>query len=356
MINKFVNFPIWKNDGEAVVELNSLQKKQINNFLSKIKLGEYRFIRNTCLCGNLDEAFDIVIAEKDRFGIPCINVLCKNCGLVRVKERLNDYSTSEFYKNEYRDIYVGKRKASESFFKSQSIRGEVFYNLVNKYTPIDSIGTVFEVGCGAGGILHPFYKQNKKVSGCDFGEQYLEYGKGKGLNLYKGEIDPNKTLLNSQDLIILSHVMEHFNEPVSTMNRIIKYVTPGKYILVEVPGVFNIPKTYFNPITYFQNAHIYNYNHDYLMVFFESLGLEVIYGDERCTFILKKPNNWRGRANVLIKDAVLNKLPIKVEARFKRSYLQYIFKLNPYYHRIILGETLDFIGLKKIIKKILNRS
>jgi hypothetical protein len=313
MIDSRITFPIWKNDGKAIEPLNDLQKKQINIFLNKIKNNEYKFIDNPCLCGNTDKSLDILVAEKDRYGIPCNNVLCKKCGLIRLKERLDDYSTAEFYNNEYRDIYVGEEVASDKFFADQSIRGASFLTLVKSHVNFDEIKTVFEVGCGAGGILYPFYEMNKQVSGCDFGEKYLKFGQDKGLDLYQGEISLEKTPTNSQDLIILSHVMEHFNEPLKTMSDIIEFITPEKYLLVEVPGIFDIQKTYFNPILYFQNAHVHNYYYYYLKVFFEALGLEVIYGDERCTFLLKKPTNWTKRRNIIISDLELEKWSAKVE-------------------------------------------
>ena len=203
--------------------------------------------------------------------------------------------------------------------------------LIATFADINKIEKVFEIGCGAGGILYPFYKTHKHVSGCDFGEKYLKYGQNKGLNLYQGEIDENKTPKKSQDLIILSHVMEHFNNPLQTMNEIIEYVKPGKYLLVEVPGLFNIPKRYFSPLHYFQNAHVYNYYYYYLKVFFETLALEVIYGNERCTFILKKPINWKKQDKLTVYTKELSSWAVIVEKSLKKFYLQYIFKLNSYY-------------------------
>ena len=115
MINNLIQFPIWRNDDKSIVSLNKLQKDTILKFKTKIKNGEYKLVPNPCLCGNTNEFIDIVVAEKDRYGIPCCNVLCKKCGIIRLKERLDDYSTSEFYRNEYRDIYVHKFKEVKFF-------------------------------------------------------------------------------------------------------------------------------------------------------------------------------------------------------------------------------------------------
>jgi len=251
------------------------------------------------------------------------------------------------------EIYVGKEQATDDFFNSQAQRGKTFYKLIEKYVDMREVKTVFEIGCGAGGILYPFHKAGKQVSGCDFGEKYLKFGQNKGLNLYQGEINENKTPKKSQDLIILSHVMEHFNNPLQTMSEIIEYIKPEKYLLVEVPGIFYIPQTYFNPILYFQNAHVHNYY--YLKVFFETLGLEVIYGDERCTFVLKKPANWEKEENLIVYNSELLFWGQTVEKSLKKFYLQHMLKLNPYYYKIILVKFLSFLGIKNLVKRLLGK-
>jgi len=355
VFKNMINFPIWKDDGKEIVEFNSLQKEKLKIFKSKVQKKEYNFIDNPCLCGNKDKKLDIVVAQKDRYGISCDNILCKKCGLIRLKERLDNYSTAEFYKNEYRDIYVGESKASDDFFNSQALRGQIFLDLIKSNIEMNEIQNIFEIGCGAGGILFPFHQINKKISGCDFGEIYLKYGQKKGLNLYQGEINEKNTPKNSQDLIILSHVMEHFNEPLKTMNDIIGYMKPEKYLLVEVPGIFNISQTYFNPILYFQNAHVHTYYYYYLKVFFETLGLEVIYGDEKCTFILKKPIDWEKKENLIVYAKELSFWAIIVEKSLKKFYLQHLLRLNPYYYKVIAIKILSFLGIKNIIKKLLGK-
>lgn len=355
MLNKLIEFPLFKDDKKAHVNLNDLQKQQIKSFIAKVDSKEYNFVNNPCLCGNRDTSLDIVVAQKDRFGIPCVNVLCKKCGLIRLKDRLDDSSTAGFYMNEYRDIYVGKEDASDAFFNAQAQRGQTFLNLVATHVDIKEIENIFEIGCGAGGILYPFYQREKKVSGCDFGEKYLKYGQEKGLNLYQGEINETQTAKNSQDLIILSHVMEHFNTPLETMSEIIEYIKPEKYLLVEVPGVFDIPKTYFNPILYFQNAHVYNYYFYYLKIFFETLGMEVIYGDERSTFILKKPLAWSKKKDLVVYDKELSRWAIKVEQSLKKFYIQDLLKLNSYYYKLLAVNILNLLGVKSIVKKFLGK-
>lgn len=352
MFGKFTKFPLWKNDGKSVVKINSFQKENIDVYNKKVEEFIYNFVENPCLCGK-SSIGDTVISEKDRYGIKCDIVLCENCGVIRLKERLDEKSTEEFYKNEYRAIYVGQELASEEFFQHQKNRGAVFLELVQSHLEINNIKTVFEVGCGAGGILSPFYDSGMSVSGCDFGEKYLSFGKNKGFDLYQGEIDSKKTPKNSQDLVILSHVMEHLNDPLKVMPQIIEHIREGKYLLVEVPGIFDIKKTYFNPILYFQNAHVYNYYYYYLEVFFKKLGLDVIYGDERCTFLLKKPIGWVKQDVNFIDHPSLVHWKIKVKEEIKKQALIHFLKLNPYYCKRGIVSILDFFNIKDVVKKMI---
>ena len=69
----------------------------------------------------------------------------------------------------------------------------------------------------------------------------MNYGVEKGLDLKYG--DYNQVLENdSVDLIILSHVMEHFVNPTGEMNKIIHKLKFGGQMIVEVPSLLNIIK------------------------------------------------------------------------------------------------------------------
>jgi len=355
MLNTLIKFPICINDRIPILNLNDFQKEQVNKFLEKVDQGEYNYIENQCLCGNKEQILDTVITEKDRYGIPCIILLCKKCGLIRVKERLDDKSTEKFYNNEYRGIYVGKELASKDFFKDQKIRGDKFRKLIEENVGLQSVKDVFEIGCGSGGILSSFAKEGTRVSGCDFGEKYLKFGQNKGLDLYDGEIDPQKTPKNSQDLIIISHVLEHITNPINFINEILEYLKDEKYLLVEVPGIFDIKKTYYNPSLYFQNAHIFNFYKYYLNQFFKILGLKIIYSDERCTLILQKPKNWKISDISNIYDQNMPYWATKIEVELKKQQLLYLLKLNPYYLRASIVSILEKLGLKQTLKKLINK-
>ncbi len=298
------------------------------------------------MCGASD---DVCVTEKDRYGIPCKYVLCRNCGLVRQEKRLDDESTALFYRDDYRKIYSGSETA-EGFFEWLRPRGELFYSIADKHIGASNIRTVFEAGCSSGGNLYIFHKHGISVSGCDFDEKYIQYGIFKGMNLYSGEPDPEKTPPNSQDLVILSHVLEHLNHPLDYVNNLIEMIAPGGHLAIMVPGIFSIHQKDGRPIRYFQNAHVWNFYAHYLERFFSVLGLEVIYSDESCTTLLRKPADWQKK----------NPQSLTVWDEDMPAWSEKVSRALIGFHRrpsirYILIRTMEILRIKFIIKKLLGR-
>ncbi len=311
---------LYKNDGVAIEKLSSSEKKSIKAFWELIKNGQLKLIDNYCLCKNEKVFEDVIVTEKDRYGIPFTNVICSKCGLVRSVKVFDEVSNMLFYKKYYRDIYVGLSEPDENFFIDQVNRGQYYLNLIKSKISISDLKVVAEIGCGSGGVLYPFFLEHLQCIGFDYNENYLSYGRKYGLKLHLGDY---KVLLknSSVDLIILSHVMEHFLNPIDEVISIIKKIKPGGFLFIEVPGIFFIHNTYKKIILYFQNAHVYNYYEEYLRVFFQSLGMEIVYSNEQCSVLLKKPVSWINNKIDFVYSDSLSNYPEKILKYLKKNYL-----------------------------------
>jgi hypothetical protein len=141
--------------------------------------------------------------------------------------------------------------------------------------------------------------------------------------------------------------MEHYLSPLSELQKNIQKVKKGGYLLIEVPGIFHTPINYFNPILYFQNAHVFDcYYCDYLINMFQQLGLDIIYSDERCTFICKKKENWMYNSiqTIEIPENISNKYPaliLNYLQQQKRAYKYRFFNIKFLKH-------MAFIFLNKV--------
>ena len=280
--------PLYKNDNQCSINTQYTSLDNIERLKGAIQEGELSLVENQCLCCNPNREKDLVITEKDRYGFAVPQLLCSKCGLIRSKWVFNEESNNLFYSKYYRGIYAQDIKTPyESLFKDQYNRGKNILALIEGILQLNEIHDIAEIGSGMGGIILPFYEKGCQVRGFDYDEDYLEYGRRKGLSLICGDFY-DYVSDESCDLLIMSHVFEHFLHPLYELRRLIRKVRINKFLYIEVPGIFNIDKVYKSPILYFQNAHVYNYYKDYLWFLFEDFGLHVLYGDESCRFIVRR--------------------------------------------------------------------
>lgn len=280
----------YSNDGNETEKLNQVQRQAKSSLMEKLNNKEYKCETIKCECGSNE--FE-VLSEKDRYGISVNTVICKKCGLVLINPRMNQESYNSFYDNEYRRLYNGDEEPKESFWNDQYERGKEVNRFIKKYVDdYSKINNVLEIGCGAGGILKNFYEDKCKVTGIDLGDEYIEFGKEKGLNLI---CCSSKELLENHkkeyNLIILCHVFEHFLNLSDELNIIKELLAPNGIIYIEVPGIKNLHNSYdCDLLEYLQNAHTYNFTLDTLKQIMLWNGFECIYGNEKINSIFKASN------------------------------------------------------------------
>jgi 2-polyprenyl-3-methyl-5-hydroxy-6-metoxy-1,4-benzoquinol methylase len=286
MINKR-----FADDGIATISLTKGQLHALDKVREKLAKCTYENTEVDCpACGKSDATS---VSEKDRYGLPLKLVCCKKCGLVRTNPRMTQESYDDFYKNHYRQLYGGKTHADDAFFNQQKKHGQQILDLIKKHVPTDHIKEVWEVGCGAGGILASFKDAGFKTKGCDLGEDYLQYGRNVAeLALFNGGII-NIPSTPAPDLIIYSHVLEHILDVNSELKEIRNKMAEGAFLYIEVPSIKNIHNSNFyqaNLLRYIQNAHVYHFSLSTLERLLQSNGFEMIYGDEYTKAIFRKIN------------------------------------------------------------------
>lgn len=310
------------------------------------------------MCGNTNKNFDIVLSEKDRYGISIKFLLCQKCSIIRTDKKLDKNSLSDFYSKYYRQIYGNGLLSIEDEYIGQVIKGRNYKRLLEQHIPLSNINTVFDFGCGTGGVLYPFKEDNKLVYGSDYNNDRLNYGKGYGLNLLDALTDFEKIRNSKYDLVILSHVMEHFSDPIVELNNLFELISDDGYILIIVPSPLYIGKSPQITCRFFQNVHLYNFNKEYLVGFFDKLGMEIVYIDEECQCILRKPHAWIKNDIVSYNHRSIENKYEEIIKHFKKvTFWNDIFKVNIIvkYLRRALVKLLEILRVKNIIKKYINK-
>lgn len=314
-------------EGKPARRLSSETRRAVERFLSS----GYTETPNPCLCGSTE---DRLIARRDRFGIPLDTRLCTGCGLMRSDPYMDDASIARFYAEVYRDINTRgwmELSASESF-ESQRWAGRQIIEWLDRSDSVAREG-VFEIGCGGGGILQSFAERGSRVIGCDFDDRYLEEGRRAGLDLRTGSTE---TLENAgqADLVILSHVLEHFRDPVSMLESIPPLLKPDGLLYVEVPGVLDFRGMYRVLDSFLVNAHVWHFSLATLDYTMALAGFSRVRGDEFVRALYRPSPSVVARPESAAADAVLEYIERTERLRFVPRFGHPIAALAPIARRV----------------------
>lgn len=250
----------YKSDGKPILKLSERQLAARTRFLDECDsmISHYQFENFACECGATEDAFE-VLSEKDRYGLKVRTVMCRKCGLMMTNPRMTQESYDYFYDMEYGSLYRDQDVIPEEYFRNKIMIGKEIYDFVEKYSGI-KVQDVLEIGCAAGGILQYFKNQGCNVTGVDLGNDYIEFGKSKGLNLINCHSQELVKSGKKFDLIILNHVFEHFLNIEKELDAIRQLLTDEGMLYIAVPGVKALVETYNNDFMLFlQNAHVYHF-------------------------------------------------------------------------------------------------
>lgn len=255
------------------MRLSEEQRAARRRVLAAYESGELQTEETRCVCGGSEGPR---VVDRDRYGLPAPSRICRGCGVVWATPRLTDESLEQFYDGDYRALYGGAATASDAFFGDQVRAGE---RLLDFAAGLKPGATVVDIGCGAGGMLVPFRGAGHRVAGCDLGSRYLARGREEGLDLREGEFEVLDDLAPF-DLVILSHVLEHVSDPLAFLRRLEPLMAAGGLLYVELPGLQRIGLMYGDPLRYFQNAHLWNFDLGSLEGLLRLAGWQCVRGTE----------------------------------------------------------------------------
>lgn len=243
-----------------------------------------------CLCGASPD--DVVLAQAERHGLPYRKVVCRACGLLRVSPRWTTKRYASFYEHEYRDLYNPVVGSKEEFARKQAQSPwlhELAAWIVAGYTRFGGKPTprIVEIGAGGGWNLGLLPAAWERI-GYDVDREYLAIGERLfSCTMRFGLVADALDDLAGADIVLLSHVVEHFSNPVEELRRIGQALAPASLLFIEVPGIFRIHRTNLDVMSYMQNAHTFTFCATTLRAICERAGLEVLAGDETARLICR---------------------------------------------------------------------
>lgn len=190
--------------------------------------------------------------------------ICKKCSYV--------YQYEKYMRTHYEDLPC---QGQSDYADHTKRRANYIVNFVDEHLSKYSDLKILDIGCGEGGVM-----KNLKdlISHSSIFGYTLDTGKPSidpTLNIIyqnvetgKGERDPNR-----YDLIVMSHVVEHFYNPVKTLTTIKDSLKDDGIVYIEVPSFINgevrVP-------TIFCPEHISFFTIDSLSVLLNQCGYEIV--------------------------------------------------------------------------------
>jgi 2-polyprenyl-3-methyl-5-hydroxy-6-metoxy-1,4-benzoquinol methylase len=197
-------------------------------------------------------------SSKGQFGLPTHVVICKDCGFSFLNPRWTIQRYNHFYAKEYDTFYRDETvKSPDSDHEFANIKAILkrFEYLEYELNP----KTVLDIGCGMGHSL--IYLKNNLFKDAAYhaiepSETCISYLKSKGINVLTNDVFSDWNTRSDQkfDLVIMRHVLEHFNDPVEILKKVNSVLSDDGVLYLAVPDAMNPTK----PLrtNYFRVVHV----------------------------------------------------------------------------------------------------
>lgn len=196
---------------------------------------------------------------------------CDECSLYFI-DSPTDEEINSLYKNEYHNNIKNKLFETAKS-KMRYARSLSQFNFIKQTIDLKN-KDICEIGAFDGLLLSLFKKNNNNVFGYELNDDARVYAKKKY------DIDLKENFLESKskyDIIILSHVIEHFREPKEILIKIKSMLKENGFIYIEVPNSPMPNECSYNMLMrYLNTEHIVNFNMYNLIKFAESADLKIV--------------------------------------------------------------------------------
>jgi len=220
------------------------------------------------LCGSREYA---VLATRDRWLNPLTNVICTNCGLIRVDPMPTDAELGRYYADHYRLHYQSTLEPTPTSI-DRGHKGAVS-RLNALETHLQPGARILDIGAGGGEFLAEAKRRGYEVEGVEPSLGFANYAERTyGVKIHKqplNEIDFGEAKF---DLVHSSHVFEHLRDPLASMRIVHSLLKPNGVFFVAVPNMAE-ERT---PTGMFHFAHVHGFAYETLRMMAEKAGFEWI--------------------------------------------------------------------------------
>ena len=306
-------------------------------------LSQSRLYSKPCLCGEKDIDRSEVLSLVERNELPIRNILCKNCGLIRVDPLPEEDFYATVYKNWYWKLMHGNMELTQNRFNFSVKRAIPYWNYLKSRCSLSST-TVLEIGASYGAGLSVLKEQGcRQLVGYDYDKEFIKKGiEYSGVDLRDGGISEAVNDGNRYDIVMLRHVLEHFLDPARELQNLKNLLNDQGLLFVEVPGVFNMSNYSYDFKMYFDIFHPFSFSLNTLSMLMHSCGFSMVDGTDYVYSLWKingcSDDNHRICSDeyLKIRNHIINTENKRYRIdKFNNSYLRKAYNYSTNYIKII---------------------
>ena len=232
-------------------------------------------------------------------------VICKNCGLVFSDPFPID--TAEYYQKNYRILYKGTYNPKiKHIYRAAKVALDRYQRLE---THLADKKKVLEIGSGGGEFAYLLTTKGFDVSAIEPNEGYGNYSKEQyGLSVQIGFAQNLEFATESFDFIIMSHVLEHVDNPTTMLEKLRTWLKPNGILALEVPNVEAVCQS---PKSTFHTAHLFNFNPETLTLLAKKTGFSVVQS---------ALSDDGGNLTLIIQKSEITKAPLVIVGNYEKVF------------------------------------
>lgn len=173
-------------------------------------------------------------------------VKCKSCGLVFLNPRPSTEEFDGLYSESYYSGHLTNQYPSDQLSIEKGIDSMKF--LLDIVTPHIKKGRILEIGCATGLFLAYASRYGFEVCGIEISEYASKYAREHlRLDVKTGVVEDIHLFWPDCyfDVIMMSHVVEHFPDPLTTLSLTNRLLKPGGLLIIRTPDFSSFDAKYY---------------------------------------------------------------------------------------------------------------
>lgn len=190
-----------------------------------------------CIICNSPQLKKIIVNSS--FGINIVE--CDSCHFVQ-----SEYVSEKALKAYYENFYLNLNEQGINGYKlQQSQQGESQLNYIQEICENQKFKIVLDYGASLGGLAEKLRTISEQVYVIEANPKFTDILKQSGMFSVLNENDLFDTQFEDFfDLVTISHVLEHIQDPLSLLDNFNNILKEGGYLMVDLPNEVQMLKEY----------------------------------------------------------------------------------------------------------------